>query len=313
MTIITKRIVLKGISMALVALMGALPGHAQSDGGRTAADFLLIGVGARAAGMGGAYTGVAEGANASYWNPAGLANTEYSEVSFGHVLWYQDMTVNNFAGQFQIGEKAAFGASMMFLNYGAIDGYDANGAVTGSISAYDWAGGLSFAYRLNDDLSMGVTGKYINQKLDDLSGSSFAVDAGLSYALDRVTFAAVASNFGSEIKFESVSEKLPSTVRFAVAAYPFGESILASAEIEKRMYGGMVVRNGFEFGFDKQYFLRAGYNYYPDEQDRTFGTGFAFGAGVKLNNLQFDYAYTLKEKYASEDLHRFSMSFAFGQ
>ena len=102
-------------------------------------------------------------------------------------------------------------------------------------------------------------------------------------------------------------------MRFAVSAYPFGESILAGAEIEKRVSGAMVVRNGFEFNFEKQYFLRAGYNYYPDEKDRSFGSGIAFGAGVKLNNLVFDYAYTLKEKYASEDLHRFSMSFAFGQ
>lgn len=42
-----------------------------------------IGVGARALGMGGAYTGVANDYSALFWNPAGLAQMEYGEFSFG--------------------------------------------------------------------------------------------------------------------------------------------------------------------------------------------------------------------------------------
>jgi long-subunit fatty acid transport protein len=41
------------------------------------------GVGARALGMGGAYTGVASDFSAIYWNPAGLAQLQYSEFSAG--------------------------------------------------------------------------------------------------------------------------------------------------------------------------------------------------------------------------------------
>ncbi|HXG00891.1 MAG TPA: outer membrane protein transport protein [Bacteroidota bacterium] len=42
-----------------------------------------IGVGARAIGMGGAYTGVANDFSAVFWNPAGLAQLEYGEFSLG--------------------------------------------------------------------------------------------------------------------------------------------------------------------------------------------------------------------------------------
>lgn len=42
-----------------------------------------LGVGARALGMGGAYTGVANDYSALFWNPAGLAQMEYGEFSFG--------------------------------------------------------------------------------------------------------------------------------------------------------------------------------------------------------------------------------------
>ena len=41
------------------------------------------GVGSRSLGMGNAYTGVANDFSAIYWNPAGLAQLEYSEFSFG--------------------------------------------------------------------------------------------------------------------------------------------------------------------------------------------------------------------------------------
>ncbi|RPH34626.1 hypothetical protein EHM92_07735 [bacterium] len=42
-----------------------------------------FGVGARALGMGNAYTGVASDFSALYWNPAGLAQARYGEFSFG--------------------------------------------------------------------------------------------------------------------------------------------------------------------------------------------------------------------------------------
>ena len=47
-----------------------------------------IGVGARALGMGNAYTGVASDYSALFWNPAGLAQERYGEFSFG--LSYQN-------------------------------------------------------------------------------------------------------------------------------------------------------------------------------------------------------------------------------
>ncbi len=41
--------------------------------GTTAAKFLSIDIGARAVGMGGAFTSIANDATAMYWNPAGLS------------------------------------------------------------------------------------------------------------------------------------------------------------------------------------------------------------------------------------------------
>ena len=51
---------------------------------RYTADFLTLGVGARALGMGGAGTALSDNAYAPYWNPAGLGQLTRYEVSFMH-------------------------------------------------------------------------------------------------------------------------------------------------------------------------------------------------------------------------------------
>jgi hypothetical protein len=58
--------------------------------------------------------------------------------------------------------------------------------------------------------------------------------------------------------------------------------------------------------------VRAGYSFYPQTDTRSFGSGISLGVGVRLNQVDFDYAYTLKEDYASDELHRFSVQFRFG-
>lgn len=51
------------------------PGNDESTTrvGARGANFLEIGVGARAQALGGAFTSLASGASAMYWNPAGIA------------------------------------------------------------------------------------------------------------------------------------------------------------------------------------------------------------------------------------------------
>ncbi|MBN1638193.1 MAG: UPF0164 family protein, partial [Ignavibacteriales bacterium] len=56
--------------------------------GTTAANFLKIGAGARAIGMGGAYTALSDDIYSVYYNPAGIARTEGTgQVSFNHAEW----------------------------------------------------------------------------------------------------------------------------------------------------------------------------------------------------------------------------------
>lgn len=56
----------------------------QSVDAKYTADFLTLGVGARALAMGGAGTALSDNAYAAYWNPAGLGQLTRYEVSFMH-------------------------------------------------------------------------------------------------------------------------------------------------------------------------------------------------------------------------------------
>ena len=70
--------------MLFILLLALAPeaGALQTNVGTAAAEFLRLGAGARALGMGEAYSAVAEGPDAVYWNPAGLARMSRPEVCY---------------------------------------------------------------------------------------------------------------------------------------------------------------------------------------------------------------------------------------
>jgi hypothetical protein len=77
---------------ALGAILALLP--ATSGATRYAGEFLRIGAGARALGMGSAFVGLADDGTAAYWNPAGLATLPDRQINamhaeqFGSIVQY---------------------------------------------------------------------------------------------------------------------------------------------------------------------------------------------------------------------------------
>jgi len=310
--ILVKRVLVGWLILVIIVALFGKISVAETNNGQTAADFLLIGSGARAAGMGGAFTAVSAGVSTTYSNPAGLTGVHGGEVLLSHFAWYQDMSLEYGAFAYRLSDVMSGGASITYFNYGTIQGYDFDGNPTSEITAYDLAASVSFAYQASDRLSVGLTGKYIVQKLDDVGGSSPAFDVGTLYDVGRFTLAAALSNIGPAMSFEGVSERLPAAGRIGASMHPIEERLLASIELEKRYHGSTIMRQGFEYNFNEQYFLRAGYNYIPAEEKRSLGNGITFGAGLRFSTAEFDYAYTVEEKYSGESLHRFTAVLRFG-
>src|SRR5438067_1224172 len=66
--------------LALLLLTATARSANAKSSGTSSAQFLKLGAGARAAGMGDAFVAVADDVTAAYWNPAGLAQIRQTEV-----------------------------------------------------------------------------------------------------------------------------------------------------------------------------------------------------------------------------------------
>src|SRR5215470_12611647 len=84
-------------------------GHAQAAEifekvGTFDGQFLKIGIGARAEGMGGAFVAVADDPSAVFWNPSGIArlDEDKAQVMVNHIEWPADVNIDQATVAFHI-------------------------------------------------------------------------------------------------------------------------------------------------------------------------------------------------------------------
>jgi hypothetical protein len=176
--------------------------------GNRSAEFLTIGVSARAVALGGAYTAIADDITSLYWNPAGLGFLEGSEAFFTVVNLPLDVTLSYVgAGASILDGTAAIGGFAEVLNFGSLDVNtveEPNG--TGlQWSSFSFAGGVTWAQNFSDRFSAGFTVKGIYESIYDVSASAFAFDFGSNYHTtwrDRnIRLAFAVQNLGSSMQF----------------------------------------------------------------------------------------------------------------
>src|SRR5689334_22693157 len=88
--------------------------------GSSGAVFEKIGVGARAAGMGGAFSALADDITALYWNPAGIARLKGINAGASYTAWFAGITHNFIAGVVPISDRYRFGVSLTVLDNGSL-------------------------------------------------------------------------------------------------------------------------------------------------------------------------------------------------
>ena len=183
-------LLLLGVSVAL-----ALPVAAQSTKTpKYSNEFLNLGVGARALGMGKVQVSLADNATAGYWNPAGLANqtAKYDGVLM-HSELFSGVVKNDYAAfSMPLDDKSAIGVSVLRLGvdniadtrnlineYGYIDYSKIE-----YFSVADYALLLSYARKVSsvEGLSVGANGKIIYRNIGKFAtGYGFGIDAGVQY------------------------------------------------------------------------------------------------------------------------------------
>ncbi len=186
------------ILFLLAALIGCAPASAQRIA-KYGADFLAGGVDARALAMGGANVAQARNVNSVYWNPSGLAHTEYPEVAYMHAERFAGIVSFDFAAiAYPVSHNSTVGLS--FFRSGVNDIKNTLNAwdvernqpkanpesyIT-SFSAADMAFLISYARRLNSQFTVGASGKIIRRTIGDFADAwGYSFDAGAQWHGDR--------------------------------------------------------------------------------------------------------------------------------
>lgn len=295
------------------------------DPGTKSLTFLNIAPNACVAGMGESFTALADDVSCVYWNPAGLAVIKNMEVGVNYNLYFEEMSYMNlqFAGDLGFGD---LGVNVSTFQYGDIDNY-VNGTLSGSISPSDLLASVSYGFALFKNVYLGLTGKYISEKLtDDYKGTSIAGDGGiliispLGSFLKPLQFGAVLQNIGMGPKFDTDSNDLPVMIKTGLAykirlakALAKLKDINLSCDVLLPSDADLGVRIGTELwwyhlpgGLDAA--IRAGLK---APQDLGFSSGLTFGGGIRAFNLEVDYALVNFGDLGTT--HRVGMTYKFGK
>ena len=172
-------------------------------------EFLQIGVGARAFGMGGSVVASGKDVNSAYWNPAGLVNMETDrQVSLMHSEYFGGVAKYDYAGYatFVADNTAVISGSLIRFGVDDIPDtselIDADGNINydrvKSFSAADYAFLFSYARKSKKlaagekGLSYGANVKIVHRTIGQYGKSwGFGIDVGAQYKLNNFTFAVV--------------------------------------------------------------------------------------------------------------------------
>jgi long-subunit fatty acid transport protein len=263
--------------------------------GGTTASFLKLGSGARAIGLGGAYTAVSGDINSISYNPAGLASLKRSEAGFTRAELVEGVSYN-FLGYSRPAAKGNIGLGVNYLGQSSIEGRGPNREITGSFQASDTAVNLAYARPITARAGLGLNFKYITSRIAGESAKGWAVDAGWQYRtpVKGLDLGFAVQNLGPKMKFLDEGSSLPLTAR-AGAGYALPANILLSLDISRQVNEKKtVISFGSEYAVFNSLFMRAGYlaSAAAGGSGLADAGGFKAGFGFKLRNFDLDYAVT---------------------
>ncbi len=289
--------------------------------GAAGSQFLKIGIGARANGMAGAYTSVANDLTSLYWNPAGVADVKGMNGEFHYTQWFAGFTHSFAAVSMPISEQFTASAHLVSFSSDKIpittiaqpEGTGAHYTVN------DVVAGISISGYLTDQFSFGVTGKMVSNAFSSLNSSGMAFDIGTLYdtEIQGIKLGFAIFNLGSEMEYEGQDLKTTKKYIDELKAAPWDVTFLAnpytmplifragiSSEVINMEEHKLIVAGDFvtlsdtpeQFAIGAEYTwndlvsFRGGYRFGQDQLGFSGGIGFSYlTGGVKG---QIDYSIT---------------------
>jgi len=319
--------VFKTILLITISSASIMNAQEFTKAGSSAAQFLKIPVGAKAVSMGSAFTSIANDVSALYWNSAGIAKLDRISMNFTNTQWIADMNHNYFGMVLPLDGVSSVGIGVIQFSTGQIE----NTTIlqpkgTGIFyDAEDLAVSVSYARQLIEQVSVGVSAKYVSQRIWNTTAQTVAFDLGilLNTGFHDLKMGFSFQNFGPEltmkgsdlvktVDLDPSSEtnplvesnlttqpfSLPTSYRAGISMAIIGNTgmaqissstLIVSAEALHLNDNPEHYSVGLEYGFMDVFFLRGGYIFNTDEEGLTLGSGLSFNLGSSV--ITFDYAY----------------------
>jgi hypothetical protein len=295
--------------------------------GTTAAQFLKIGVDARATAMGNAFTAMEGDVSSIFWNVAGLANVKRIETMFVNNDWLSGVGFHYLGLALPLRRIGVLGLSVTSLTVPddkvrTVTKPEGTGEYWG---AQDLAVNLSFARKLTDKFSIGGNIKFIQQTIWHSHANTFAIDLGALFVtpFKGIRLGASLANYGGELRMTGRDQKLSvdpdlinqGNVEFVNALYetdafplPLIFRVGLSGELVRtkalRLSYAIdalhpndnteAVNTGFELAVGETFFLRGGHaNLFREnaEEGLTLGGGLHYRLWGTQAILRIDYSY----------------------
>lgn len=282
-------------------------GFASQDGGKAGA-FLDFAASARSMGMGRAHVGVADDADAIYWNPSGLAQIQRKDIVASYSSLYEQTSYGVFNYAQPTVDLGTFGFGLVNLRSTNFEKRDAGGLQGGSFNTAEMAFLLSHGMELNSRWSVGSTLKVIREEVDAFSGTGIGLDGGMMLRLSP--------SFQMGLTFRNVlAPKI--TLRHEADRYPFDarlglkwqalKKLMVAVDLDKTTGRSIKPYVGGEWSLSNLIAVRAGLS----ETELTTGLGF------KFKDWGLDYAFGFQDAASGlKDLgssHRFGFHVNFGK
>jgi len=315
----------------VLGISGAL-GEDFNKSGRTVMQFVKIGIGGHQTALGECGVVAVRDVNSMFWNPAGISGINGVEASFSYNTWFADLMYLAGAAGVRIPDIGIVSVGFSSLDYGNIQealvkgrGTSSDTRTGGTFGGGDIMVGLSYAREFSDQLAIGVTGKYIREKLFTYSADAFAFDVGTYYntGFKGIRFGMSFQNFGESVKFleQGAREEgydLPLVFRLGasldlireeegfIALGPEHSVVLSFEALNTNDYGERY-HVGAEYSFMAFIHLRGGYRFNYAEGNLSFGVGVQ--KQLSTFHVAVDYSFVSYEFLESP--HRVTLSVAF--
>ena len=274
---------------------------------QTAYNFLRLPVSAHAAALGGDNISlVDDDATLIFQNPALINDVSDRTINLNFMTYMEGAKTASAAFLKAAGERGTWGVTAQYMDYGSMKETTADNQELGTFSARDIAIGGTFAYALTNELSGGVTAKFITSYIGSYNSLALGVDLGINYYHEDydLSLSAVARNLGGQFKaYKDDFDRIPLDLQIGATKRIGHSPLRVSATMSRLNDWSEGFGRHFAIGVDvllgQSIYVAAGYNFRrasemkisDAEGSSAHGAGLSIGAGLSLERFKLHVAY----------------------